>query len=237
MGTTGITARETAGSTPGGRLAPDSPERTGLARPLSRRRSLPGGRAVAGGFLVAAAAVGIFASYLQATSRPAARYAVARRSVATGQLIAAADVAMTSIDLPGPLASHAYRGPAEVVGRIALAPIAAGELLEDGWLSARGIGLGGRQVAVPVDASQVDILQPGGWVDVLVTLGQGSDSHTDVVASGARLLGVLRPRSALGVSSTPVAQLQVADFDTVKALVQAAHDGGLTIVPAPGAGR
>jgi hypothetical protein len=206
------------------------------ARPLRRRRSLPGGRAVVGGFLVAAAAVGLFASYLQATSRQAARYAVARRSIGVGQPVEAADVALAGIDLPASLAGHAFRSTGAVIGLVALAPVGVGELLQDGGLARRGAALGGRQVAVPVDPSQLDALQVGGWVDVLVTSGQGTDSHTDVVASGARLLGVIRPRSTLGVSSTPVVQLDVPDFDTVKALVQAAHDGALTLVPAPGSG-
>jgi len=210
----------------------DGPARR--ARPLRPRRSLPGGRAVVGGFLVAAAAVGLFASYLQATSRAAARFAVARVAIGAGQPVRASDVALAAVDLPATVAVHAFGNAGAVVGRVALAPIAAGELFQDGGLTAVGVGLSGRQVAVPVDASQVDGLALGGWVDVLVTVGQGTDSHTDVVASGARLLGVIRPKSTLGVSSTPVVQLDVADFGTVKALVQAAHDGALTLVPAPG---
>ena len=37
------------------------------SRPLRRRRGLPSGRAVVGGFLVALAAVGVFAAYTSAT--------------------------------------------------------------------------------------------------------------------------------------------------------------------------
>jgi hypothetical protein len=149
--------------------------------------------------------------------------------------VAAADLALEPIDLPAAVAAHAFRNPSEVVRRVALAPVAAGQLVEDSGLARQGAVLDGRRVAVPVDAAQVDVLEPGGWVDVLVTRGDGADSHTDVVASGARLLGLSRPRSTLGASATPIAQLDVADFETVKALVQAAHAGALTLVPANGA--
>jgi Flp pilus assembly protein CpaB len=198
---------------------------------------LPGGRALAGGFLVAAAAVGLFASYLQATTRPAAPFVVARRAVAVGQPLGPADLATAGLDLPASVAAHAYRTPAAVVGRVALAPLTAGELVEDGGLGRGDGGLGGRQVAVPVDPAQVDGLQPGDWVDVLVTQGDGTDSRTDVVARAARLLGVSRLRSSVGGSSSPVARLNVPDLDTVKAIVQAAHDGALTLVPAPAPGN
>jgi hypothetical protein len=186
---------------------------------------------VAGGFLVAAAAVGLFGSYLQATARPVVRYVVARRAVEVGHPLAAADVVVAEVDLPTSVAAHAFRNQTQVVGRIALAPVAPGQLVEDTGLAGRGDNLGGRQVAVVVDAAQVDGLQAGTWVDVLVTRGQGADSHTDVVASGARLLGLSRPHSSLGTTAAPVAQLDVADFDTVRALVEAAHDGSLTLVP------
>jgi hypothetical protein len=180
--------------------------------------------------------VGLFGSYLQATARPVIRYVVARRSVEVGHPVALTDVALAAADLPTAVAAHAFRDRAAVVGRIALAPVASGQLIEDSGLAGRGDELGGRQVAVPVDAVQVDMLQPGTWVDVLVTRGQGADSHTDVVASGARLLGLTRPHSSLGTTAAPVAQLAVGDFETVKALVEAAHDGALTLVAAPGAG-
>jgi hypothetical protein len=183
---------------------------------------------------VAAAAVGVFAFSLRAGNRPPSDYVIARRSVATGQIVGAGDVTLAPLDLSPAVARHAFRGPVDVVGRVALAPVMAGELLQEGALAASRAGLGGRMVAVPVDDSQIDLLQIGGWVDVLVTQGQGSDGQTEVVASGARLLGVVRPKSTLGVSSTSVAQLAVADFGTVKALVQAAHTGALTLVPAPG---
>src|SRR5215468_2980878 len=125
----------------------DEAGRAGGGRPLRARRPLPGGRAVAGGFLVAAAAVGLFASYLQATARPANRYVVARRAVAIGHTIASTDLALGSMDLPAAVAAHAFRNPSDIAGRVALAPIAAGQLMEDTGLAGRGATLDGRQVA------------------------------------------------------------------------------------------
>ena len=63
----------------------------GPGRSLRRRRALPGGRAVAGGFLVALAAVGIFAAYTDATADTRQAYVVARRPLALGQRLSGAD--------------------------------------------------------------------------------------------------------------------------------------------------
>ena len=77
------------------------------------------------------------------------------------------------------------------------------------------------------EAGQIPHLPQDGKI---VSFGPKSPDVT-VVASGARLLGLSRPHSSLGTTAAPVAQLDVADFDTVRALVEAAHDGSLTLVP------
>src|SRR5687768_720166 len=67
-------------------LAPASGARGGAAgalggRAVRRRSALPTGRAVVGGFLVALAALGIFAAYSSATAGPTTSYVVARRDL------------------------------------------------------------------------------------------------------------------------------------------------------------
>ena len=64
-------------------LSPPRPAtgQNGGGRPLRRRRALPGGRAVVGGFLIALAAVGIFAAYTGATSDGRQRFVVARNDL------------------------------------------------------------------------------------------------------------------------------------------------------------
>ena len=50
------------------RTPPSPSPATGTSRPLRRRRGLPSGRAVVGGFLVALATVGVFAAYTAANA-------------------------------------------------------------------------------------------------------------------------------------------------------------------------
>src|SRR5687767_6656963 len=69
-------------------------------RPVRRRRSLPSGRAVVGGFLVALAMVGTFAAYSASTAPPVTRYAVATRDLAPGDTIDAGALQLVAIDLP-----------------------------------------------------------------------------------------------------------------------------------------
>ena len=56
-------------------------------RTIRPRRSLPGGRAVVGAFLVVVAAVGTFGAYLSATAAPSTSYLVAARSFQLGHVI------------------------------------------------------------------------------------------------------------------------------------------------------
>ncbi len=185
---------------------------------------------MAGGFLVAAAGVGLFASYLHATSTPHTRYVVARHTLTVGRALQSADIALLPIVLPpGTVAAHAFTRSGSVVGRVVMAPVAGGELVQASALAAVGQGTGGRQVDVAIDAGQVD-LAPGSWVDILVTHGSGDTTHTDVVLLHARLLGLNRPHSSIGGGSGSTAELDVPTFADVKALVQAAHGGQLTLV-------
>ena len=57
-------------------------------KPVTRRQALPGGRAVLGGFLVAASAVGVFAAWTSSSRGPTARYVVVTDDVAPGERFA-----------------------------------------------------------------------------------------------------------------------------------------------------
>ena len=104
----------------------------GPGRTVRRRRSLPGGRAVAGAFLVTAAAVGVFAAYLDATADPSTSWLVAGTEIAPGDVVEAGDLDTVAIEVPE--AQQDQLVPADaadrVVGRVALGPVRRGDLVQ-----------------------------------------------------------------------------------------------------------
>jgi flagella basal body P-ring formation protein FlgA len=109
-----------------------TPPDTSSGRRVTRRRSLPGGRAVAGAFLITAAAVGVFAAYLNATAEPTTRYVVATADIPRGTIVTADLLDTVAIDLPETHQSSTV--PAgnidNVIGRVTLGPIRGGDLLQ-----------------------------------------------------------------------------------------------------------
>ncbi len=82
------------------RTAPAEQARGSSKGPTVRpRRGLPSGRAVVGGFLVALAAIGVFAAYTSATAEPVTEYVVAARDLTPGEQLTSGDVELVAIDL------------------------------------------------------------------------------------------------------------------------------------------
>jgi Flp pilus assembly protein CpaB len=225
----------------GALVAPDPIGRTngqpagGGPRPLRRRRGLPGGRAIAGGLLVAASAVGLFAAYAQASARHRTSYVVARHALAPGTRLSTADLALSAMDLPPEVRSRAFRDVDEVAGTTLVAPLAAGELLQASALVATRPGGAARVLSFPVERSGVGPLKPGERVDVLATFGTGVDAFTTVVLSQALVVEVDRSKSALGDTGSVVLTVGVDDLAEGVALAHAVQLGKLTVVAATGA--
>src|SRR5215210_6359354 len=89
------------------------------ARAVRRRRGLPGSRAVVGGLLVAASAVGLFAAASSSDAGPGHSYVVAR------------------LDLAPALTSRVFDRADALVGATLLAPLGAGELVQTSAVVAR----------------------------------------------------------------------------------------------------
>ena len=161
------------------------------ARPLRRRRPLPGGRAVVGGFLVMAAAVGIFAAYTGATTGHGVSYVVARRSLSVGQRITAADLTTAPMVLSPTIGSElAFRDPGRLVGALVVGPVQGGELIQASSVVAGADAMGDRQLSFPIAAARAvnGTLKVGDQVDVLATYGSGADATTVAVVRRARVV-------------------------------------------------
>ena len=109
---------------------PRDPDVDGRTLGLRRRRALPGGRAVVGGFLVAVAAVVVFAIVLTGSSSPGQPWLVATHPLAAGAVIGPGDVAPATMRLAGSTASIAFHQPGPVEGRTLAVGLQAGELLQ-----------------------------------------------------------------------------------------------------------
>jgi Flp pilus assembly protein CpaB len=210
----------------------DTPPARPSRRATLRRTSLPGGRAVVGGFLIATAAVGLFASYSHATERHLRPVVVAAHDIEAGQRLSAGDVKLVQADLPPDLAAHAVGSVQAIRGDVVTGPVASGELLQSGELLGADQAPAFREITIEVDAAQLRALSSGDTADVLVTLGTGESSRTDIVASGARVLQL--PKSTSALDSKPSVTLGLPTFDLVYRVVQASHAGSITLVRSTG---
>lgn len=187
-------------------------------RTVRRRRSLPGGRAVVGAFLVTAAAVAVFAAYLDATAAPAAAWLVATTDVAPGEVVGADTLDSVAMDVP--VAQQDRLVPADardrVEGRVALGPVRAGDLLQ--WTTVLAVeppaGASTFTFSLPPDrvAFRGD-LAAGDRVDVVATYGE----TTVYVARAVPLLA--RPAASGGEGATIT--VAIDDPDTVLAIANA----------------
>src|SRR5437870_5290303 len=139
------------------------------SRAVTRRRALPGGRAVVGGFLVAASAAGVFGAWSAATGADVASYVVVTDDVAPGERITADDLALVAIDLPASQRRLAFTDVNALVGATALAPLVDGQLVQSSAV-AKPVGAPERaQISLRVEpgAAVGGDLRPGEGVDVM----------------------------------------------------------------------
>jgi Flp pilus assembly protein CpaB len=219
------------------RPAPEDGGNAGRGRAVRPRRTLPGGRAVAGGFLVALAAIGIFAAYTGATSGDSRRYLVASQDLALGHRLSKADLASLPMDLPPFLRGRAYRDPTGLVGAVVIGPVAKGELIQASDVLVRPGGSADREISFPIESARaVDgQLKPGEFVDVLASYGSGNDGYTMAVMRGARVVHRSQPRGTLGDGADEVITLAIPDRGDTLAVAHAVNTGSVTLVRAAAA--
>ncbi len=202
----------------------------GRGRTVLRRRSLPRGRAVVGGFLISTAAVVTFWAYSGANHVPSQWYAVATRSLAPGTRIAPGDVRVVALDVPDAQArAQLFGSPAQLVGASVIAPVSAGALIEASEVVGRAGAPGTREISISLDRSRAvgGTLKPGEYVDLLSTFGQGAGSSTVVMVSHVEVLSAADGGSATG---TQVIVLAAPDGTAAEAIADAAVATQLTLV-------
>ena len=204
-------------------------------RRIERPRRLPGGRAVVGGLLVALAGVGTLVAWQQASGTPDASYAVAARALRPGESLAAGDVRLVPADLPGGVAGRAFRDADDVAGRVALGPIAEGELVQAGALSEPGAGVPTAEVsfALARDRALDGRLGSGDLVDVFVTV----DAGTSLVAERVQVVAVTDGGASFATGAELTVTLALTDPAVRDDLIQAVRAGEVTLVRATHAGE
>lgn len=209
----------------------------GSARPLRRRRTLPGGRAVVGGFLVAVAGIGAFAGYTSATADKRVDYLVARSDLDIGQRIGRDSVGYLPMDLPGLVRGRAFRDPGDLMGAVVVGPVNKGELIQSSDVLLRGTAPAGREVSFSIESHRaVDgRLQRGEMVDVLVTYGTGNEAYTVTVGRDVRVINRRQPRGTLGDGGDEVITVSVGSSTEALALSHAVTAGAVTLVRTAGA--
>jgi hypothetical protein len=176
----------------------DDPVR-GQARAVRRTRTLPGGRAVVGALLIAAAAVGVFAAYLNATAEPDTSYLVARGSIEPGTRLDSIEqlaelFQARPIELAPDLADRVIRleDAESLLGRVMIVPLEPGDLLVRSGIVADGGVAEANKLSFSVDRADAlaGALKPGERIDVLATYGSGENAYTAFTVRGVPLVAI-----------------------------------------------
>jgi Flp pilus assembly protein CpaB len=219
------------------RPAPVSPRAVG-----GHRGGVPSGRALIGGLLVAVAALGIFAAYQAARGGPSTQFVVAAGDIAPGSRLAPDQLRLEPIELPEEVAAGAFTDVDDLIGDVALAAVAAGELVQASAIAdAPADGSSGYTMSFAIDADRAvgGDLRPGERVAILVTYIGGQTAETRTVVDDATVLQFERAdEGALsGALGETVLTVQIPAGADPLALAHAARVGEITVVRAGAGGE
>ncbi|HEV2766475.1 MAG TPA: SAF domain-containing protein [Acidimicrobiales bacterium] len=209
------------------------------ARPLHRARSLPGGRAVVGGFLVAASAVGVFAAYTAASSGPDSSYVVVDVDVPAGERLAGDQLSLVPLELPDAQRRVAFTDLGLLDGATALSSMTAGQLVQSGDVAKPAGGPRRAQISLAVDPGNAlggdpNLLGDGDLVAVIATYTTGGTAETSTVSRDALVVRVLGGDDRVGgaggltvVLAVPPADLEPIARASAAGVVSLARTTGL----------
>ncbi|MBV9951958.1 MAG: hypothetical protein JO291_08405 [Acidimicrobiia bacterium] len=189
-----------------------------------------------GGLLVAIAAVGVFGTLSSASDGPSIEYVVAAHDLPAGRVIAPDDLDTVAVDLAPGLARGAYRDPPSLVGKLVLAPVAEGELVQASAIGrAVADGVPTVSMSLPAAAALGGDLRPGDLVDAYVTYGSDLEASTELVAASAPVVTVSEPGDdTVGDAGHVQVQLAIADPQARIELVNAVNAGDVTLATVTG---
>lgn len=182
------------------------------ARQVRRRRSLPGSRAVIGGFLVTAAAVGTFTAYTTASTGPTDPFVVLTRDVSAGERLSAGDLSLVRGELPEEQRGTVLDDLGVATGAVAVSPLAEGQLLAVSDV-VKLAGVQGRgQLSIPVEPARANNgqLTRGELVDVIATSSSAGSTSTETIAGDAVVVRVFTGDQSLGSTTSVVVTLSLA---------------------------
>ena len=208
-------------------LAPTGLQGRPPTRVIARVPGIPGARAVVGGILVALAGVGTFVSWQRASGTPDQSYAVAGRDLAPGEPVSADAVRFVPMDLPAGVAGAAFDSPAQLEGRVLVAPVGDGQLLQLGAVSDQVGGEPAAEVSITLgrDLAVDGRLRPGDTVDVYAT-----EDQTSVAATDLRVVAVTEAGGSFGDGSELTVTLALPGQADGAPIIQAAREGQVTLV-------
>jgi Flp pilus assembly protein CpaB len=195
------------------------------------RRHRPVGRALAGGFAIAAALVLVASAYLDAQPARGGPTVVAATPLAEGTRLSEADLRTVEVRLPAGTAVTAFRSASSLVGRTLAVALAPGELLTSSELVPPDTAPALRPVPVSVPATDLVDLADGQRVDVLLTVGTAPDTRTSMLVRSAVVMSEAQPSGAFSTGGgSEVVTLGVASLAEVEAVISAEHAGTLDLV-------
>lgn len=209
-----------------------------VPRSVARRRQLPGGRAVVGGFLVAASAAGVFAAWSSAASDPVATYVAVDADVAAGERLTAGDLTLARVDLPAAQRALAFDDPDVLVGATALAPMSRGQLVQSSDVAKPDGAPTRAQISLRLEpgAAVGGDLRAGDEVDVIVTYTTGGAPSTSTISSAARVVRIIADRERVGSTGAIVVVLAVLP-DELESIAAASAAGYVTLARVTGVAR
>ncbi len=203
------------------------------AETLGRRSSMPNGRAVIGGLLIAVSGIGLVVAYESANQPPGTKWLVARRPVPAGSPITTEDLGYATLGLIDEVSAHSFNAPSQLIGRIALHDLGTSELISTSDVGDRATprASAAREVAIELERARAlnGTLRRGDVVDVAATGAE--PASTRVIVDGAIVISVDDGSSGgIGGTNTVRVTLAIANEEAALAVIDANEHDKVTIV-------
>jgi Flp pilus assembly protein CpaB len=212
-----------------------------VERVVRRRRSLPGGRAVVGGLLVAATAVGIYAASGATRRGPTTSYVVVTHDVPAGHILRSGDMRVVAIDLPSAQRRVSFSDPRVLAGNVTVARLKEGQLVQSADVADARRSKHRAEISVAVDPTNAmngerEYLHGGDRVDVIATFTQAGAPITKSVAHDALVIDVLSGARGLGTNGRLTVVLAVPPGE-LEPIATASAVGKITLARTTGLAR